>query len=144
MLRIRPALLVIMLLAGVSCKKDNINDQLGIPLVDVDLYVLLSSPSNISLNAVGGWVYLDGGSRGIVLYHRAYEDYVAFDRHCTWQTTDACGRVSVDSTGVFMSCACCDSRFSLIDGSVINGPSLNPLLQYNAQTSSPGTLHIWN
>ena len=67
MFRIRPELVVIMLLAGVSCKKDNINDQLGIPLVDVDLYVLLSAPSNISLNAVGGWVYLDGGSRGIVL-----------------------------------------------------------------------------
>jgi nitrite reductase/ring-hydroxylating ferredoxin subunit len=138
--------LFILLMFGVfaSCKKENINAQLGIPLVDVDQYVLLSNPSNISLNSVGGWTYVDDGSRGIVVYHRAFDEYVAFDRHCTWQTTDACGIVSVDSTNIFMGCACCDSRFSLIDGSVINGPAINPLLQYQALLSGPGILHVFN
>lgn len=132
------------LLSGTGCNKDNLNNQLGIPFVQVDQYVLLNAPSGFSLTAVGGWAYVEAGSRGIVVYHRGFEDYVAFDRHCTWQTTESCGKVSVDSSNIFLSCACCDSRFSLIDGSVINAPAVNPLLQYRAQISTPGILHVWN
>jgi nitrite reductase/ring-hydroxylating ferredoxin subunit len=127
-----------------GCKKENLNAQLGIPLIDVDQYVLLNNPSNQSLNAVGGWVYLDAGSRGIVIYHRSFDEFVSFDRHCTYQTQESCGKVSVDSSNIFLSCACCDSRFSLIDGSAINGPTINPLLQYQSQLSAPGILHVWN
>lgn len=128
-----------------SCKKENANQQLGIPYVNVDRYILLNDPNSLSLNAVGGFLYLNAGSRGIIVYHRAFEEYVAFDRHCTYNTSDACGKVSLDSTSnVILNCACCTSKFSLIDGSVLNGPSLNPLLQYNAQISGPATLHIYN
>lgn len=137
-------MLLAMMFWASSCKKDKLNDQLGIPYFKVDQYVLLSSPQHLQLNAVGGWTYLNGGSRGIVLYHRGFEDYVAFDRHCTWQTSETCGLVSVDSTGVFLNCACCTSKFSLVDGSTMNGPAINGLLQYNAQISAPGTLHVWN
>ena len=133
-----------MLLLG-SCKKENMNQQLGIPYVTVDRYVLLNDPNSLSLNAVGGFLYLDAGSRGIVIYHRTYDEFVAFDRHCTYNTSDACGTVSLDSTtNVIMNCACCTSKFSLIDGSVLNGPSTKGLLQYHAQISAPGTLHIYN
>ena len=128
-----------------SCKKENMNQQLGIPYVNVDRYVLLNDPNSLSLNAVGGFLYLDAGSRGVVIYHRSYEEFVAYDRHCTYNTSDACGKVSLDSTtNVILNCACCTSKFSLIDGSVLNGPSTNPLLQYQAQLSAPGTLHIYN
>ncbi|MEX1190036.1 MAG: hypothetical protein WED33_12320 [Bacteroidia bacterium] len=144
MMKISGFLILLIAVSIGSCKKENINSQLGIPLVDVDQYVLLSNPSNITLNSVGGWTYLDDGSRGIVVYHRAFDEYVAFDRHCTWQAQESCGIVSVDSTNIFMGCACCDSRYSLIDGSVINGPSINPLLQYQALLSGPGILHVYN
>lgn len=144
MIKQKSIFLITLLLLSFACKKEDINSQLGIPFVDVDQYVLLSNPSNIALNSVGGWTYVDDGSRGIVVYHRAFDEYVAFDRHCTWQTTDLCGVVSVDSTNIFMNCACCESKFSLIDGSVINAPALNPLLQYQAQISAPGILHIYN
>lgn len=137
--------LLILLPILFSCKKENINQQLGIPYVNVDRYILLNDPNSLSLNAVGGFLYLNAGSRGIIVYHRAFEEYVAFDRHCTYNTSDACGKVSLDSaSSVILNCACCASKFSLIDGSVLNGPSLNPLLQYNAQISGPATLHIYN
>jgi nitrite reductase/ring-hydroxylating ferredoxin subunit len=137
--------LLILLPILFSCKKENINQQLGIPYVNVDRYILLNDPNSLSLNAVGGFLYLNAGSRGIIVYHRAFEEYVAFDRHCTYNTSDACGKVSLDSTSnVILNCACCASKFSLIDGSVLNGPSLNPLLQYNAKISGPATLHIYN
>jgi nitrite reductase/ring-hydroxylating ferredoxin subunit len=133
------------ILTLVACKKDDINQQLGIPYVNVDRYILLNDPNSLSLNAVGGFLYVNAGSRGILVYHRAYEEYVAFDRHCTYNTSDACGKVSLDSTSnVILNCACCASKFSIIDGSVLNGPAINPLLQYQAQLSGPGTLHIYN
>ena len=135
----------LLLLLSVSCKKENYNQQIGIPHYDVDQYVLLNNPTSITLNAVGGFLYQSGGSRGIVVYHRTYDEYVAFDRHCTWQPQETCGQVVIDSsTSVILNCPCCDSRFSLIDGSVLHGPATFPLLQYNAQLSDPATLHIYN
>jgi nitrite reductase/ring-hydroxylating ferredoxin subunit len=127
-----------------SCKKDSINDQLGIPFVNVSRYIFLSDPNFIGLNAVGGFAYLDGGSKGIIVYHRAFDEYVAFDRHCTWKTQDNCQVVNDTNTTVILNCVCCESKFSLVDGTVLNGPAFNGLLQYNAQISSPGTLHIYN
>jgi len=138
-------ILVFFLFTQTNCKKEDQNQQLGIPYVNVDQYVLLNLPTNLGLNSVGGWAYLAAGSRGIVLYHRTFDEYVAFDRHCTWQTEQSCGQVSIDTfTNVFLNCACCTSKFSLIDGSSINGPATRGLLQYRAQLSSPLTLHVYN
>ena len=138
-------ILICLLSVLVACNKEDINQQLGIPYVNVDRYILLNDPNSLSLNAVGGFLYVNAGSRGILVYHRAYEEYVAFDRHCTHNTSDACGKVSLDSSSnVILNCACCASKFSIIDGSVLNGPAINPLLQYQAQLSGPGTLHIYN
>ncbi len=135
---------VFVCLVSFRCKKENINEQLGIPYVNVSQYVFLNDPNFIGLNAVGGFAFLNGGSKGIIIYHRAFDEYVAFDRHCTWQTFNNCTVSPDSSTLVIMNCGCCTSKYSLIDGSVINGPSINPLLQYNAQISSPGTLHVYN
>jgi nitrite reductase/ring-hydroxylating ferredoxin subunit len=136
--------ITLLLLPWLACRKENINDQLGIPYVRVSQYVFLNDPNFIGLNAVGGFAFLNGGSKGIIIYHRAFDEYVAFDRHCTWQTYNNCAVSPDSSTLVILNCACCTSKFSIVDGSVINGPSINPLLQYNAQISSPGTLHIYN
>ncbi|MBX7203295.1 MAG: hypothetical protein K1X77_09505 [Bacteroidia bacterium] len=142
---IRLCTVCILLLSLFSCKKDNINQQLGIPYVKVNQYLLLNNPSSQILNNVGGWLYLNAGSRGIIVYHRAYEEFVAFDRHCTWQPEKSCGVVSVDSSAtVILNCACCNSKFSLIDGSVLQGPAVYPLLQYNAKLADPYTLHVYN
>ena len=128
-----------------SCKKENLNNQLGIPFVRVDEYIITSLPSNIPLNNVGGWIYYNGGSRGIVIYRRAFDEVVAFDRHCTWQSENACGTVSVDTTNnVILNCACCDSRFSLIDGGVLQGPSVFGLLPYRAAIIDFNTIRLFN
>jgi len=128
-----------------SCKKDNLNQQLGIPYVKVDQYILLNSPSSQGLNSVGGWLYLNAGSRGIVVYHRAYDEYVAFDRHCTWKPEQSCGKLSLDTAStVILNCACCESKFSLIDGSVLKGPAVYAMLPYQARLSDPYTLHVYN
>jgi len=128
-----------------SCKKENINDQLGIPFVRVDEYIITSLPSNIPLNNVGGWIYYNGGSRGIVIYRRAFDEVVAFDRHCTWETENPCGIVSVDTTNnVILNCSCCTSRFSLIDGGVLQGPSVFGLLPYRAAIIDFNSIRLFN
>jgi len=138
-------LLTVVMLLAAGCKKEDINQQLGIPYVKVDQYLLLNNPTSIGLNAVGGYILLNAGSRGIVVYHRSYDEYVAFDLHCTWQPEQICGVVSPDTAStVILNCACCTSKFSMIDGTVLNGPSIKQLLQYRAQLSDGATLHIYN
>lgn len=132
----------LMIVAG--CKKENINEQLGIPFVNVSRYIFLNDPLYTSLNPIGGFAFIDGGSRGIVVYHRSFDEFVAFDRHCTWQTSEGCQIQPDTATTVILNCPCCSSRFSIVDGTVLTGPAINSLLQYRAQMSSPGTLHIYN
>jgi nitrite reductase/ring-hydroxylating ferredoxin subunit len=109
-----------------TCKKE----RQGVPYVPVDLYLYTTSPEFSNLNAVGGWTYINGGSRGIVIYHRSNDEFVAFDRHCTYQVEDPCGQVSVDASYIALRDSCCGSEFLLYDGSVTKGPATLPLQAY--------------
>jgi len=128
-----------------ACKKDNLNEMLNIPYVQVDQYLFLNNPQYYNLSVAGGWTYLPGGSRGIVVYRRSADEFVAYDRHCTYETTNPCGRVEIDSsTFVSVKCVCCASSFMLFDGSVLTGPSNFGLLPYRTQFSEGNTLRIFN
>lgn len=124
----------------VSCKK---NTESAIPYVSVNFYIYTSDPDFIDLNAVGGWTYVTGGSRGIIIYRYSNTEFKAYDRHCTYNPSNSCALVSVDVNNIQASDVCCGSVFSLVDGSVNNGPAGFPLKQY--QTSFDGSrLHVYN
>lgn len=124
-----------------SCNKDNNNS--GIPYVAVNIELYPANPQYISLYPIGGWIYLTGGSRGIIVYHFTQDEYFAFDRHCTYQPENSCGRVKMDTDNITALDSCCGSKFIITDGSVIQGPAGLPLKQY--QTYYDGTtLHISN
>lgn len=121
-----------------SCKKNN--EQ--IPYVPVNFYLYTSSPQFNQLNAVGGWTYVNGGSKGIVIYHRLIDEFVAFDRHSTYNIDAGC-QVSVDNSYITLTDSCSGSQFLLYDGSVAKGPASFPLKAY--QTSYDGiTLKVFN
>ena len=123
-----------------TCKKDENNT---VPIVPVDTYIYLSNPSFIDLNAVGGWVYITGGARGILVYRKSISEFMAYDRNCTYNSSDACAVVSVDASNIIAVDKCCNSQFSMVDGSVIQNPAVLPLKTY--YTSFDGTvLHIYN
>ncbi len=123
-----------------SCKK---NTESAIPFVNVDFYIYTSDPDFIDLNAVGGWTYVTGGSRGIIIYRFSNTEFRAYDRHCTYNPSNTCALVSVDVNNIQASDVCCGSVFSIIDGSINNGPASFPLKQY--QTSFDGSrLHVYN
>ena len=135
LLVIFPAILVI-----ICCRK---KDKEYIPAVPVDFYLYTTDPSFFNLQVVGGWEYITGGSRGILVYRASNEEFAAFDRHCPYQPENSCGQVQVINTNVSAIDSCCGSQFSIIDGSILNGPASMPLKRYQA-TFDGAVLHIYN
>jgi nitrite reductase/ring-hydroxylating ferredoxin subunit len=109
----------------------------------VDIYLDTSLPSNNNLTVIGGWIYVNGGSKGIVVFRRSNDEYVAFDRNCTYQPANKCA-VKVESSNLIVTDACCGSRFQLTDGIVIKGPATRGLKQYNAIADKNGVVHVYN
>ena len=61
------------LLPGCKKKEDEID------LVGVNIDVSLTDPSFVDLNAVGGWVYISGGVRGIIIYRKSLDEFVSYE-----------------------------------------------------------------
>ena len=118
--------ILVFFLNSSSCKKDETND-IAQNYVDFTLYI--NEPSNIALNAVGGWAYVNAGTKGIIIYRRSQTEFTALERNCTFDPNASCSIVEVLS-GISSIDSCCNSRFSIYDGSVINGPATQPLYQY--------------
>jgi len=137
-------LFLITLLGTVLCLCGCKRDEDQIPNVYVNFYVNTTDPGFIDLNAVGGWVYVTGGSKGIIIYRKSVNEFMAFDRHCPYQPSDACSRCEVDtSNNLFVFDNCCGSKFLITDGSVQQSPAYVPLKAY--YTSFDGlTLHVYN
>ena len=112
------------------------------PEVPVNIYINLSEPAYFGLTVIGGYTYIDGGSRGIIVY-RTSDEYKAYERHTPYESEKPCAQVSVDSTATFMVDECSGSRFYLIDGSVERGPATIPLKQYFT-SENQGSLRIYN
>ncbi|MES2139430.1 MAG: hypothetical protein V4511_06955 [Bacteroidota bacterium] len=123
-----------------ACKKDTNN---GVPITPVDIYLYTNNPSFVNLYGVGGWVYITGGVRGILVYRKSPSEFMAYDRNCTYQSSDACATVVVDATNILATDTCCHSKFSMYDGSVTQGPAGLPLKAYNT-TFDGNVLHIYN
>lgn len=122
-----------------SCKRR----QQGIPYVNVDLYININNPSYFHLTSIGGWDYVSGGSKGLIVYRQLDNTFNAYDRHCTYNAENACGAASVDSTGAQIACDCDGSIYQLYDGSVVQGPATLPLHQYRTDFDG-AVLHIYN
>jgi hypothetical protein len=52
-----------------------------VPYVPFNQSIDLNLPSYYSLAGVGGYAYVVGGSRGIIVYRRSLDEFIAFDRH---------------------------------------------------------------
>ncbi|MBA3972049.1 MAG: hypothetical protein H0X46_07875 [Bacteroidetes bacterium] len=123
-----------------NCRKDEDN---GIPIIAVDIYIYTSDPAFINLNAVGGWVYINGGARGILVYRKSTSEFMAYDRNCTYRSNNVCATVFVDASNIIAEDTCCNSKFSMVDGSVIQTPATFPLKSYST-TFDGSALHIYN
>lgn len=135
-----PVCFILLLFFSASCKKEAHSD---IPNTSVDVYIYINNPSYISISTVGGWTYVGGGVRGIIVYRKTANEFMTFERNCTYQSTDACATVTVDNNAITATDSCCNSQFLLTDGSVIKAPAALPLKQYR-NTFDGNVLHIYN
>ena len=122
-----------------ACKRQ----QQGIPYVNVDLYININNPAYFHLTSAGGWEYIAGGSKGLLVYRKLDNTFNVYDRHCTYNAENACGAATMDSTGIQITCECDGSIYQLADGAVVNGPASIPLHQYRSDFDG-NILHIYN
>src|SRR4051812_36182646 len=113
---------LVVIVSVYGCKKDKNNSTSTVPIAAVDFNLYVNNPSYVSLNTVGGWVYVTGGVRGIIIYRSTSTEFKAYERNCTYQSGNACALVSVDATNIIAADTCCHSKFLLTDGSVSQGP----------------------
>ncbi len=123
-----------------SCSKEK---ESTVPNVPVNLRLDLDDPANFQLNSVGGSMTIIGGNRGIIVYRRGLNEYSAIERTCSYQSTDTCAYVSIDSTISTVGCHCCGSRFQLLDGAPIKGPANASLRLYQTNLINR-YLYIYN
>jgi nitrite reductase/ring-hydroxylating ferredoxin subunit len=120
-------LILISVLLFSSCQKDE--DR--IPYVSVNVYIDINNANYNNLNAIGGYVYLTGGYKGLIVYRASYESFVAIERACPYHPTGDCDRLVVDTSGLTVSDSVCGSRFLITDGSIVNGPATRPAATYS-------------
>jgi len=110
-----------------SCKKNTSSSN--IPNIAVNITVTPNDPAYNRLQVPGGWLYITGGSQGIVIYRVSDSEFNAFDRHSTYKPENNC-RVQIDNTQVTAVDSCSGSKWVITDGSNLNGPATTPLKKY--------------
>ena len=115
-----------------------------VPYVYVNVQLYPDMPSHMALKTPGNYLYIDKqGYKGIVVACTGPDEWVAFDRACPHhpRTNDAI--LSVDSTGLYLECPVCGSKFNLNDGNIVSGPSKYTPLQYTTDYQG-SVLYIYN
>ena len=113
-----------------------------IPYVDVQVDLNLSLPAYNNLNFPNNWLYISGGSRGLIVYRYTLDEFVVLDRHATWDVGAGC-QCTVAPDGYTIEDPCSGSQWYIFDGSIIQGPTTAPLERYTT-TWIPPVLSIRN
>lgn len=133
---ILPTCICLLVFAG--CRRE----QSQVPLVTVDIVLNLNEPQFFDLTVPTGWAYITGGSRGIIVYRNSIDTFTAIERHSPYDVPSGCAVVVTDDN-VIIDDPCSDSQWLIVDGSIVSGPTDQPLKVYQTQFSDP-FLSIFN
>lgn len=133
-------ILLIATISCSSCRDRNNNNQ--VPYVPVNIAININQPDFFNLTVPTGWVYVTGGSRGIIVYRNSSDEFTALERHSTYEVESQCAAV-VNDDGVIVTDPCSSSQWLIQDGSLLNGPASFPLIQYETSFQDP-YLYITN
>jgi len=141
-MKLRLLFLFGLILTMSSCTK---NRRHPVPNVPFDITINMSLPSYNALIGVGGVAYVNGGSKGIIVYHRGVDDFVAFDRHSPLDELAECNTPLYPDTNNYLILLddCNDAQFSLYDGSPITESEFG-LRQYQTMWDGNQALRIFN
>ncbi len=98
-----------------------------------EITVNLNYPQYQRLKSDGGYAYIEGGMRGIILYRESENSIIAYERACPHHPSESCAEVQVDMSSLFMIDRCCKSSFSFSNGSPTGGPAQRSLFQYHTE-----------
>lgn len=128
-----------------SCGKEN-TDTTEIPYVYVNFSIDPTSIEYGNLNIPGNYAYINGGYRGIIVYHFTQDEYLAFERTCTYDPTVTCSKLVVEESGLIARDTCCGSGFLLLDGTPVEGSKATKSLRIYRTTYDTyyRRLHIYN
>ncbi|MEO7991548.1 MAG: hypothetical protein ABI663_18490 [Chryseolinea sp.] len=116
-----------------SCAPDLTDD--AIPYVQFT-NIIINVSTHPSLQLDGGYEYIGGGVRGIILYRKNGSTYIAYERNSSFHPNEACATVDVDISGLFIIDTCSNSTFSLSNGNPTSGPAITPLRRYVVQLNA--------
>jgi nitrite reductase/ring-hydroxylating ferredoxin subunit len=133
-------LLITTLVFAIACNKGPVH---VIPDVPVNIYIYPNDPLFFDLQAVGGWVYVSGGYRGILVYRKTFDEFVAYDRACPSAPDGSC-RATVELNNITLLCDCDSTRYQLYDGFQVSGPGGGIPLKTYRTTFDGNALHIYN
>lgn len=122
------------------------NQQNPVPNIPFDVTIDINLPSYNALAGVGGWCYINGfGSRGLIVYRRSIDEFVAFDRHSPSDPNGDCFLPLFPDNDNFLVLkdTCNNSTFSLYDGSPLSNATIG-LRQYQTLYDGFSTLRIKN
>jgi hypothetical protein len=123
-----------------SCNKEG-KEQ--VPNVYVNFMIDIGTGQYTELQLIGGWVYVIGGYRGIILRRNSLEEIVALDRTSTYKPETLGTQVVVGSDQLTAVDTAGGMKYLLMDGTVIEGPVSTPLKRYRT-TFNGNTLHVYN
>ena len=142
---VKPAVILPFLFAliVISCSKKEDSQRPEIPYVIVNFFITPNSTQFIELNHIGGSVTVTGGYKGIIIYRKTENEFMAFERACAYDPTADSSQVRIEVSGITCNCPKCKSKYILLDGSPFQGPSQWALKQY--RTNYDGTyLYVSN
>jgi len=132
-----------------SCKNNNVTE--AIPKGPVNITLDLNLLDYQHLLVPGGFTYVEGGVKGVLIIHDFDDNWYAFERTCAWQPLNACSKIWVDTQSIQLKCGeyasggfqpCCESRY-LFGGLPLKGPAAGSLARYNISRSG-NLLYVYN
>ncbi len=137
--KVKKIFVFILLIFSISTCKNEVIDIM--PNVHFTAYVSSGELANLGVTSA---ILKDGGYGGLIIYRKNNEEYLAFERLCTYYPNDT-AIVVLDKDQQTATCPKCKSTFLLsADGyKNNNGPAKLPLKQYSC-IPSPNRLTIVN
>jgi hypothetical protein len=109
----------------------------SIPYVTINKVIDLNNLPYQRLQFDNGYVYENGGYRGLIIYRKSAGNYYVYERACTYAPLKNCEVVEADVSGFFLKDDCCKSQFDW-EGRPLSGVARFDLLRY--RTSLSGSL----
>lgn len=117
---------VIFLMIVFGCKKKKetkSNAEHPVPYVPVDITIYPGDPLNFKIQAIGGWLYINGGINGIIVYRKSQQEFIALERTSSYLPDNPAAKAKVMTDNFTCRDTISDSRWQIFDGGVTQGPT---------------------